>query len=253
MAASDEVTSLEKAAHTQVVEKLGGLAESITSRFSCGGVLSSPNKVQLVYKQRSGELATVAFPGADEVATQQLLSTCSVASFSRGSEVVTDKSDRNSLKLESDRFTTSFQLCDTPILGEICMLMLPDLHTVQAKLYKLNIYGPGGQFKAHVGTPRSEQMLGTLVVCLPTQFSGGRLVTRHGGKEVHFDWSSPHNNPLQDIHWAAFFNDIEHEVLPVTSGYRITLIYNLYSKSQQEIGREKTQESVPAEKKSKSD
>ena len=29
-------------------------------------------------------------------------------------------------------------------------------------------------------------------------------------------------------HWAAFFSDVEHEVLPVTSGYRVTLTYNLY-------------------------
>ena len=29
-------------------------------------------------------------------------------------------------------------------------------------------------------------------------------------------------------HWAAFFSDLEHEVLLVTSGYRVTLTYNLY-------------------------
>jgi hypothetical protein len=39
-----------------------------------------------------------------------------------------------------------------------------------------------------------------------------------------FDWSGPDN----DIKWAAFFSDCEHEVLEVTSGHRITLTYNLY-------------------------
>ena len=29
------------------------------------------------------------------------------------------------------------------------------------------------------------------------------------------------------MHWAAFFSDIEHEVLPVSEGYRVTLTYNL--------------------------
>lgn len=28
--------------------------------------------------------------------------------------------------------------------------------------------------------------------------------------------------------WAAFFSDVEHKVLPVTSGVRIALTYNLY-------------------------
>ena len=33
--------------------------------------------------------------------------------------------------------------------------------------------GSGGHFKAAVDTPRSGDMFGSLVVCLPTQFTGG--------------------------------------------------------------------------------
>ena len=215
------------------MKKLGELAESIISRFSCGGVLSSPSKVQL--KQGSDEWAGVVFPGADEAASQQLLSACSVASFGMGSKKVTDKSYRDAFKLEPDRFATTFQLCDTPILGEIQMLMVPDVCAIRADLYKLNIYAPGGHFKAHVDTPRSERMFGSLVVCLPTQFCGGALVTRHDGRDVPFDWSSSLQNPLQSVCWAAFFSDVEHEVLPVTEGYRVTLTYNLYSNTQLDI------------------
>jgi len=36
---------------------------------------------------------------------------------------------------------------------------------------------------------------------------------------------------MDSIHWAAFYGDCEHEVLEVTSGYRITLTYNLYYSS----------------------
>jgi hypothetical protein len=32
---------------------------------------------------------------------------------------------------------------------------------------------------------------------------------------------------LESLQWAAFYSDSEHEVLPVTDGYRITLTYNL--------------------------
>jgi hypothetical protein len=53
---------------------------------------------------------------------------------------------------------------------------------------------------------------------------GGELMVRHNGLEVKFDWSA---HP-QAIQWAAFYSDCEHEVLPVTSGYCVTLTYNLY-------------------------
>ena len=153
-----------------------------------------------------------------------------MASFCVVCKEVTDLSYRNALKLEADRFLTSSQLSDTPILSEIQKLMMPDVRdSIRAELYKLNIYsGPGGHFKAHVDTPRSSQMFGSLVVCLPTQFSGGALVTRHQGREVRFDWSSSPQKPMQKVSWAAFFSDVEHEVLPVTDWYRLTLTYNLY-------------------------
>ena len=63
-------------------------------------------------------------------------------------------------------------------------------------------------------------------MCLPSKFTGGALVTRHQGRQVTFDWSSS-----TATQWAAFYSDVEHEVLPVTSGHRITLTYNLYHAS----------------------
>ena len=49
-------------------------------------------------------------------------------------------------------------------------------------------------------------------------------MVRHNGREVKFDWSGDSD----EIQWAAFYSDCEHEVLPVTSGHRVTLTYNLY-------------------------
>ena len=109
------------------------------------------------------------------------------------------------------------------------MSLVPDVLNIRAELYKMNIYTcPTGCFKAHVDTPCGGNMFGSLVVCLPSQFTGGSLVTRHQGQEVAYDWSSPTNDPVQNIQWAAFFSDVEHEILPVTNGYRVTLTYNLY-------------------------
>lgn len=62
------------------------------------------------------------------------------------------------------------------------------------------------------------------MVCLPSAHKGGELAVRHDGREVLFDWS----NDAKSVQWAAFYSDCEHEVLPVSDGYRVTLTYNLY-------------------------
>ena len=213
------VESLQSCSEASIMLNLGKMVEGITSTFCCGGEIDLPEGVQLVSKNPNGSWSSsaVAFPGTDPAVTQQLLDACSVASFGIGSKQVTDKQYRDALKLDPDMFMTTFQLCNMPILNEITMMLVPGVHAcIRAELYKLNIYTLGGHFKKHVDIPRSNQMFGSLVVCLPTQFSGGRLVTRHNGQEVSFDWSSTPDSPMRNVHWAAFFSDTEHEILPVT-------------------------------------
>ena len=71
-------------------------------------------------------------------------------------------------------------------------------------------------------------MFGSLVVVLPTPHEGGALVLREDGREWTFDYAAEIANATK-IAYVAFFGDIEHEVLTVKSGYRVTLTYNLYS------------------------
>ncbi|KAI4722346.1 hypothetical protein E4T48_01286 [Aureobasidium sp. EXF-10727] len=98
---------------------------------------------------------------------------------------------------------------------------------IRAELYKLNVYsGPS----AHVDTPRSETQIGSLVVCLPSEFEGGVPSVSHQGNTVGFDWSASSSiGQTPAIHWAAFYSDCSHEVQEVTAGHRITLTYNLYA------------------------
>ncbi|KAI7286179.1 hypothetical protein KC345_g1374 [Hortaea werneckii] len=113
---------------------------------------------------------------------------------------------------------------------------------LRAELYKLNVYsGPEGFFKPHVDTPRSASQIGSLVVCLPVEFSGGALAVRHQGQEIVHEWGTTppaagtkdNNTPAAAsgeaaINWTAFYSDCEHEVLPLHSGHRLTLTYNLF-------------------------
>ncbi|RMZ18996.1 hypothetical protein D0859_17013 [Hortaea werneckii] len=114
---------------------------------------------------------------------------------------------------------------------------------LRAELYKLNVYsGPGEVFRPHVDTPRNATQIGSLVVCLPVAFSGGELVVRHQGQEIIHDWGRINNNNANiiapaaaaaaaeppAINWTAFYSDCAHEVLPLHTGHRLTLTYNLF-------------------------
>ncbi|KAG6375301.1 hypothetical protein JVT61DRAFT_3526 [Boletus reticuloceps] len=72
-------------------------------------------------------------------------------------------------------------------------------------------------------------MFGSLVVVFPSAHEGGQLVLRHRDKEWTVDFTEKFMTQSEpSVCFIAFFGDIEHEVLPVTSGYRVTLTYNLY-------------------------
>ena len=198
--ASGSGQSLQGAVTTNtgtILSQLGQVAEGINSWFTCSGKYEVPSDkpIRLVYHQpglvSSYDWNCVEFPGVNEVTMIKLLDACSVASYGHKVKDVIDKSYRNAFKLELDNFTTNYQICSTPILQEI-QSIIPTVVGIKAELYKLNIYACGGFFKAHVDTPRSEKMFGSLVVCLPTQFTGGELVyvVRHHKQEIKYDWSS---------------------------------------------------------------
>jgi hypothetical protein len=67
-------------------------------------------------------------------------------------------------------------------------------------------------------------MFGTLIIQLPSVYSGGELVVQHKGTKKVYDMAKDNEFQFQFI---AFFADCEHELKPVTSGYRLCLVYNL--------------------------
>ena len=73
-------------------------------------------------------------------------------------------------------------------------------------------------------------MFGSLVVVFPTLHEGGEFVLRHDNKECVIDFSKTISEAGQQpcVGYVAFFSDVEHEVLRVRFGHRVTLTYNLY-------------------------
>ena len=68
-------------------------------------------------------------------------------------------------------------------------------------------------------------MFGTLVIQLPSHYSGGKLIVYHQGKKSEFDYSGP--DCCSNCYFTSFYADCQHEVEKVTKGYRLCLIYNL--------------------------
>ncbi|KAG9315448.1 hypothetical protein JVU11DRAFT_3059 [Chiua virens] len=164
----------------------------------------------------------------DELDT--LYRACKPAEFGRGGENVLDKSYRRAGKMDLESFSTLFDPHSLGIHGQVSKALLTDGNgMMDLELYKLNVYGKGDFFKAHKDTPRDKDMFGSLVVVLPTPHEGGQLVLRQDGKEWTIDFTDNFANAkVPSACYVAFYSDIEHEVLPVTSGYRVTFTYNLY-------------------------
>ena len=117
----------------------------------------------------------------------------------------------------------------TKFLDNILNVIKPDLgiedDKIAAHLYKMLIYEKGDFFLPHKDSEKEKGMFGTLIIGLPSMHSGGELLVRFDGKEkaISFDVSSKN----YEISYAAFYADCDHEIKPLTSGYRVALVYNL--------------------------
>lgn len=168
----------------------------------------------------------LSFP-VPETQTQQLIARASRAPYGRGEETILDESVRRvwqlppaSVRLGGKSWGKTFAQIMAKVADGLGCADTP----ISAELYKLLVYDEGGFFAPHRDTEKAPHMFGTLIVVLPSAHRGGDLVIRHGGRETTFDLSDGEGSELRV---AAFYADCEHEVLPVTSGHRICLVYNL--------------------------
>lgn len=100
-------------------------------------------------------------------------------------------------------------------------LGLPQASRLRAELHNLLIYAPGQFFATHQDSEKTETMVASLVVSLPSQFTGGDMIIKHHEEQLIVRGSR------QKLSFAAFYADCHHEVRPIKQGYRIALTYNL--------------------------
>lgn len=94
----------------------------------------------------------------------------------------------------------------------------------QAQEYKLLLYEEGAFFKAHKDSEKVPGMFGTLVICLPSEHTGGEVHLVQGKEKRILQTAESSKFDLSALAW---YSDVQHEVQPVTSGYRLVLTYNL--------------------------
>ena len=157
---------------------------------------------------------------------EQLVAVAEHAPYGRGQETLVDTQVRRTWQIDANRVTLGGKHWQKD-LDAIVMRAVTGLGVsgdVRAELYKLLVYDAGSFFISHRDTEKAAGMFATLVVVLPSEYSGGELVVKHQQEQVKLDLGC--DDP-SEIAFAAFYADCVHEVLPITQGCRLTLIYNL--------------------------
>jgi len=157
---------------------------------------------------------------------EQLKSVAEQAPYGRGSETLVDTQVRRTWQIDAERMRITGRRWAEDLASVVARITATFgiAGRVEAELYKLLVYEQGSFFLAHRDTEKSPGMFATLVVVLPGDFEGGELMVRHRGQEVRLDL---HRDEPSEAAFAAFYADCLHEVLPIHSGHRLTLIYNL--------------------------
>lgn len=177
---------------------------------------------------RSHEIASVDVP-LDALSAELLHAAGQPSLFGHDEGNVYDESYRLARELRPPHVALS---ADPVLVGDILPLIRQQLgieRPLRAVPYKMNTYALGGFFAAHRDTPKGKDHIGTITVCLPSEFEGGELVVRHNGQEVKSQWSADVRPPPNHLGWMFLYADCDHEVLPVTSGTRVTVAYDVFA------------------------
>jgi hypothetical protein len=160
------------------------------------------------------------------------------APFGKGGQTTYDGTVRSCWEIDADKLSLGNPAW-TKFLNKAISNIKVDLgledSTIAAHLYKLLIYEEGDFFLSHKDTEKEKDMFGTLIVGLPSRYTGGELCVQFEGVKEVADFSQTAEKYL--LNYAAFYADCDHEVKPLTSGYRVCLVYNLVQqKSGKKIG-----------------
>jgi hypothetical protein len=122
------------------------------------------------------------------------------------------------IRIDERKWKKTFRPMLDRIRGD---LGLPEGASLRAELHNMLVYAPGQFFVTHQDSEKGDDMIGTVVVILPSAFTGGAMVVEHHDERLTFRAAGG------KLTFIAFYADCHHQVRPVTAGYRVALTYNL--------------------------
>jgi len=159
------------------------------------------------------ELGIIGLPLSTRDA-DALKAKCHMSSFGKGEETLVDAAVRSSWELDSSEFQLSNPAWQSFVEKTIIEVygnlgLLYGRENLKVELYKLLIYEEGAFVKSHQDSEKTNGMLGTLVVSLPSKHEGSKVILRHSDSEAFFD--SAKDSPFETS-FAAWYPDVFHEV-----------------------------------------
>ena len=205
-------------------ERLEHLLRSVDQPgdYCVGGRLYTP--MPRVIVDGAGELS---FPIPD-AQIGALIAAAERAPYGKGTETLVDTAVRDCWQIDAARVRLAGRAWPdsfAKVMESVAAGLGLPAGRLNAELYKLLIYRPGGFFAEHRDTEKVPGMVATLSLSLPTPGAGGELVVRHGGREEVFDLSA---GEPSEMSFAAFYADCLHEVRPLADGHRVTLVFSLF-------------------------
>lgn len=163
-----------------------------------------------------------------KVFAEKIKNVAEQAPHGQGTKTVIDKSVRNTLQVDRTLYKVLNPAWETglkSLVEQVAVGLGVESSLVRAEPYKLLLYEKGGFFKKHRDTEKADGMFATLVIQLPSVFSGSSFQVSNEGQLRTFKLDGEHS-PYQ-CQYVAHYADCEHEIKPVQDGYRLALIYSL--------------------------
>ena len=199
-----------------LIDKVSG-----SGTFSVGGTLPSI-PAGLTVKT----VGNIGLPLTENQA-QALIEFSEQAPFGRREETIVDTNVRKSWQISAEDFELTNPAWEGALQKAVNQIG-KDLGLAKCKIgfeqYKLLVYEEGSFFASHRDTEKIPNMFATLVVNLPSEHEGGELIISHAGQSESYSFA---DSSLFEPSFVAFYADCYHEVKPITSGYRLCLVYNL--------------------------
>ncbi|KDQ15306.1 hypothetical protein BOTBODRAFT_174147 [Botryobasidium botryosum FD-172 SS1] len=181
----------------------------------------------------AGNIGTIGLPLA-EVAAKQIMKHSKQVSFAPGERSAAGKKTRDTWDMDGELIMSLQVKFDNPrwdsFISNLAMQVYMGLgikfsaSKPKIELYKLLLYGAGSHFLPHQYTEKAEGIFATMIVTLPSAFTGGAIHLSHAGLPAVIDSSA---DSLLSTSVAAWYTGVTHEFKPVISGYRLALSYNL--------------------------